>query len=520
MPEASPLLTFEKGRFVLKDLTPKIRTALKHNAHWKSVDAGENYATISLGAAAALRSYADRLVEKIFTRTFQAHYDLPRLPRLANLDLHQRAGLEWVLRRKRSYLAHAPGAGKTAQAILAGALARGEGQCLFIVPPSLVANWEREIRKVTEWIDLWPATGIVPLSAKQDDMAWRADFIICPDSLLTRDWVYSELRAMRKKLIAVDEASRFKESTSERSIAFYGGRLGEVVYPGLFRDARHVVFLDGSPAPSRAMDLWAPTYALHPQAIDCMTRDEFGYRYCGARPNERGEWVFTGSSREDELREKLRDDFMHVVAEGDLSHPERRRTILFMNQDYRSAEHREWERRHLTGETELNEDANQGELARFRKELGVRKIEWTARYVAERLRDKNESILLFAWHREVCEGLYDALSKWRPGLVMGGTRPDIREDSFKQFQSGEKKLLIMNVAAGGRGHNLQRADRVIFAEFSWSDETNVQAEKRASRRGNERAFTRCEYVVSPGSIDERVMSSVFRKQKMGEKLFR
>jgi SNF2 family DNA or RNA helicase len=65
----------------------------------------------------------------------------------------------------------------------------------------------------------------------------------------------------------------------------------------------------------------------------------------------------------------------------------------------------------------------------------------------------------------------------------------------------------------GRGHNLQRADRVIFGEFSWTDELNKQAEKRASRRGNERAFVRCEYVVAPGSIDEKVVQALFTKEK-------
>ena len=63
-----------------------------------------------------------------------------------------------------------------------------------------------------------------------------------------------------------------------------------------------------------------------------------------------------------------------------------------------------------------------------------------------------------------------------------------------------------------------RADRVIFAEFSWTDETNRQAEKRASRKGSDKEFVRCEYIVSPNSMDEVVLQSVFTKQKRVEKV--
>lgn len=516
-------LLFKCGKFRLDGITPDLRIRLSKNAHWSCLSA-TSYETVNLRAAAAFRSSGDESVEKIFNRAFQTHYDLPRLPPLPHLDPHQLEGLKWVLHRKRSYLAHAPGAGKTAQAILAACLKRPDpfdgGCALFIVPPSLTVNWEREIRKFTEWLGIWPAIGIVPSSADQDSMAWRADFIICPDSMLAKPWVYTGLKNRRLDFIAVDEASRFKDPFSERSIAFFGGSVrdekrGDRAFSGLFQNARHVVFLDGSPMPNRPMELWAPTYALHPEAIDCMDQNDFGYRYCGAKPNERGQWEFLHSSHEAELRVKLQKDFMHVVPEDRLSHPERRRSLLFINQDVRSPEHRSWERRHLGGLNldEMDEEASQGELARFRAELGERKVPWVAGYAGERLADKNESILLFAWHRNVVEGLAEKLSKWNPGVIMGGVGSQARESAMDHFQRGKKKLLILNIAAGGRGHNLQAADRVLFGEYSWTDELNKQCEKRASRRGNEKAFTRCEYAVVPGSLDERVLTSIFTKEK-------
>lgn len=510
----NPRLTFRRNRFALSDTTIAHRKILNASAYWTCI-IDDTYETDSLRAALRFRRFADERAGKVFQRSLQQHYSVPpQMPLPDFLDPHQVDGIRWVLSRKRSYLAHAPGAGKTAQAIVASLLSDGEGIALFIVPPSLTVNWVREIEAFTERLGIWPTIGVVPSSAKKDDMAWRAEFIVCPDSMLTKDWVYTRLSGLKKKLVAVDEASRLKDPFSERSIAFYGGRNKDRVFQGLFQDARHVVLLDGSPLLNRPMELWAPTFALHPEAIDCMSQDDFGYRYCGPQITERGQYTFLHSSHEAELKEKLQNDFMHVVTEEKLDHPERRRSILFMNTDVRTAEQKTWERRHLgSGSTELDEDASQGDLASYRKELGMQKVPFIARYIRERLKEKGESILLFAWHREVCEQLLLELVEHNPGLVYGGTHPTERENIFAQFQGGKRKLIIGNILAMGRGHNLQRADRVVFGEFSWTDELNKQCEKRASRRGSEKEFVRCDYIACPNSIDERVLHSIFTKEK-------
>lgn len=519
--ETPETLKYEKGKFVLTEVSSsKLRLKLSRNANWKAIE-NDSYTTTDLGAAATFRKWADERVEKIFNRTFQSHYEVtPRPPfaDLAGLDPTQVKGLTWVTGRKRSYLAHAPGAGKTAIAILAACLTKANGQVLFIVPPGLTTNWEREIYKFSPWVGNYGDVAVVPKSDRQAEMNWCAHFIICADSMMAKPWVYEKLSTMNTfkawKFIAVDEASRFKEPTAERSLAFYGGKTGKKSFLGLFHNARHVVFLDGSPMPNRPIELWAPTYALHPEAIDCRDYDDFGYRYCGAKPNERGQWEYLYSSNEEELKNKLQKDFIQVVTEAELSHPERRRSMLFMSEDVRTTEHREWERRNLTKDFSANgEISSQGEIAHYRKQLGISKIPWVTKYVKERLLEKNESILLFAWHREVCLQLAANLIDWVPGVIIGGTPNSERETLFAEFQNGTRKLLILNILAGGRGHNLQRADRVIFAEWSWGNEVNTQAEKRASRKGSDKSFVRCEYIVAPDSMDEIVLRSVFTKEK-------
>lgn len=453
-------------------------------------------------------------------------YPLPFKSLPSFLDEHQQRGVLHILSRSRSYLAHAPGAGKTVQAITASLYCETKGQTLFIVPPTLTINWEREILKWTEWTNTWFSISIIPRKKGWGNIDWGADFIICPDSMLTRPYILHHLQSIPFKFVAVDEASRFKESTSKRTMALFGGTFKVKQKPparditltsyGLIQDAKHAVLLDGSPMPNRPMELWAPTSAMDPASIDFKSYDDFGYRYCGPTINPMGQWEYKHSSHEAELKEKLQKHFMHVVSESELKHPERRRSLLYMSEDPRTPDIRAWEQKNLGGfdfDTLDEDTAHDKELATWRKDIGIAKAPWVSNYVKERLQSKNESILLFTWHRDVTLHLRDSLREFAPLVVMGGTSKDDREAAFRNFQNGNSKLLIGNISAMGRGHNLQRASRCVFAEYSWCGETNIQAEKRASRKGNDQAFVRCDYVVLPGSLDELILEAVFRKEK-------
>ena len=511
-------LTFEAGYFILH--LEKFCT-LSNVAYWEKIDP-RTYRTNSIKAANKFRARADEKAQRIFEKVFVKFYPEPDLSSLTFLDPHQIDGVRHILTRSRSYLAHAPGAGKTLQAIAAAALTEGSDRVLFIVPPTLTVNWAREIDRFAPMLpfglDLTYTT--IGVSAKRDEVDWSKSVTICPDSMLTKPWVLERLTRMRFKLIAVDEASRFKEATAQRSVALFGGKAGSVRSPGLIYRARHVVLMDGSPMPNRPMELWAPVFAMAPETIDFMEQMDFGLRYCGATVNDWGAFEFKYSSNENELKERLQKSFMHVVGEEKLNHPERRRSILFMNEDVRTIEHKAWDARNLNGLDvgALDDDVKDEELSRWRRELGVRKVPWAVKYIRERLKEKNESLLVFAWHREVCEELAHHLKEFYPGLVMGGTLAEAREAYFREFQAGSRKLIIGNIQAMGRGHNLQKADRAVFVEFSWCNETNVQAEKRASRRGSEKEFVRCEYICAPGSVDEIVLNAVFNKDKMVTKI--
>lgn len=476
--------------------------------------------------AQALRSLASKSAAFMLDRLFVKRYTFDeRLPSF--LDEHQKEGVQWILTRSRSYLAHAPGAGKTCEAIVASCFVRDCKRILFIVPPTLTVNWEREIKL---WSSKLFGDNLVFLpiqtisdSSKKDEISWAAHYFIVPDSMLTKKWVLDNLLSLSFDFVAVDEASRFKNPEAERSKALFGGQLKDKRQsPGLIYGARYAVLLDGSPMPNRHMEMWAPTYAMSPQSIGFMSQRDFGVRYCNAFQDARGHWQYSGSSRSEELHHKLTDSFMHVVTEDRLGHPERMRSITYMDYDPRTPEMIEWEKAHLgatikelveNGEMEENEN-----LSSYRRKLGLSKVPWVVSYIRDKLNHTKESILLFAWHREVCVLLEDELAEFIPGVIIGGTPAKAREEYFNEFQNGERRILILNILAGGRGHNLQRASRVVFAEYAWTDETNKQCEKRASRKGSKHQSVRCEYVIAGGTLDEVVLRIVREKEALIKKV--
>jgi SWI/SNF-related matrix-associated actin-dependent regulator 1 of chromatin subfamily A len=479
------ILTCREGRFFATALPAALPRAMRDR--WTKSRDGE-YSTEDLRAAVTLREYSDDKAREIFNRLFVRSYDFPKTPPSGweKLDSHQKEGVRWILTRSRSYLAHAPGAGKTIETIVATNGVPPGGLYLVVCPPLLVGNWEREIRK------------------------WSIDpdsFLVCADTQLAKN--IDKLVALPLRLVAFDEASRFKEWESLRTQLV--ARLLRT-FPPL------AVFLDGSPMPNRPMEWWAPTWIMAPEAIDFRSQREFGFRYCGPRVNDRGQYEFKWASNSEELHRKLTRTFVHVVTEEQLEHPERRRRILFMNEDVRTARMRKWEERNLPKidlSRGLRALENQS-LAEHCQQLGIRKVRWAAQYVHQRIL-QGDRILVFFWHRAVGHDLAARIAKVHFGSVpyIDGDTPMIkREEMFRQFQCGRSQVIIGNIQAMGRGVNLQKATRIIFVEFAWTDETNKQAEKRASRRGSRRLFVPCDYLCAPDSVDEPRLRVLFRKQRL------
>jgi SNF2 family DNA or RNA helicase len=92
------------------------------------------------------------------------------------------------------------------------------------------------------------------------------------------------------------------------------------------------------------------------------------------------------------------------------------------------------------------------------------------------------------------------------------TPPARRQEEIDGFQKHGGIFLAQQTAAG-IGITLTRAHEIVLVEPSWSPSDNDQAIKRIHRIGQDKPC-RARIFLVPDSLDEAVMGTLLRKQKM------
>lgn len=504
-------LTFQGNQFVIQG--PEILPG----PSWEKL-AKASFATTDIKAAVRFRSRADMKAERIFSKFMLTSFELP--PKIVSplgLDLYpfqSDFGVPHILGGNRTYLAHQPGLGKSAQAICA--VNSKPGRALIVCPSFLKVNWAREI---TTWSAVdFPSIEVVPETMKRRYANWNADFIIVSDSMLLRDWVRAGLLAQEFRFVFIDEGHRFKTPEAARTVALFGGQTAHFKSPGLIYRSEHVCVLSGTPLLNRPIELWPILYAMAPELIDFMPYQDFGFHYGGAVQDERGRWRFVGSANEKELKNKIMGRFMQRITKKHVLKdlPDKvREVIAIADFDQRQPEIKAMDRSLLLQfrESGFERPKELGDYATVRHETGLSKIIWSAHFIDNILTgDQLEQIILFAHHRDVVSGLAKALEHWKPEVINGGVSLSDRTKIQDRFQEGNCRLIIGNIDAMNLGLTLTAATRVVFTEYSWTPALNEQAEDRAHRIGQKDSIF-CQYLVLQGSIDEAILSSVLSKEK-------
>lgn len=506
-------LTFHDQNFILSSMAETFMGSPK----WQRIK-NDTFRTKDINEAARFRQYADGIAERIFSKLMLKNYIVPSggilvPPHLKLMPFQEHQGIPHILKTSRTYIAHQPGLGKTAQAVCA--VNTKPGRALVIVPSFLKTNWAREI---TQWsFKDFPEIAVVPEKSKSHLMNWNADWVICSDAVLDRPWVQEGLLKTEFRFIFIDEAHRFKTPEANRTISLFGGANAKVKSRGLIYDAEHVVALSGTPMLNRPFELWPIVYAMAPEVINFMSRMNFGFRYCGPRQDERGRYTFLGSTREEELNKKIMGHFMHRLRKDDVLKdlPDKIREIITVNDDTRAQEIKLLDRDVMRTFkfAKLGKPKDLGDYAKIRHANGLAKVKWATEFVFNYLQfDETEQIILFAHHRDVVDDLRKNLFMFQPVVINGGVSTERRTEIEDLFQSGKRRLIIGNLDAMNLGLTLTKATRVVFAEYAWTPALNEQAEDRAHRIGQKDSVY-CQYLVLPNSIDELVLISILRKEK-------
>ncbi len=400
------------------------------------------------------------------------------------LDAH-RFSVTRLKTHRAVYLAMRPGLGKTiVSALLSNTRQLHERRkILYVCPPSLRPNVEAEFKK-------W-------------GLSQAAMPVIVTDSELR------DAEAFECDVAFVDEAQRFKNEKTQRTKGLMR----------LLKGARKVVFLSGTPMPnSRPVELWV---VLKNFAPDVFGTDFFAFarRYCGAHKTDFG-WKFDGFTNKKEFKAKLCQSFMLRQDKSLVKLPPLREGILTVGDDIPPIVGALETKilRHYTKEDliEGRLTAAKGEgplhLSRYMKLLGVEKLKYVFPVIEHLLYETDESVLIFAHHADVVQGLAEFLANFRPIVISGKTPTKARDAMVKRFQSGDTRVGVLNTVAGGIGWNLTRATRILLVEFSWRDGDNRQAIDRAHRIGQEFPVL-AQYVVLKDSLDAKRLEVVLRKRR-------
>jgi SWI/SNF-related matrix-associated actin-dependent regulator 1 of chromatin subfamily A len=431
-----------------------------------------------------------------------APLDLPRLG--GELKPFQRAGVRYLLRQRRSFLADEQGLGKTIEA-LATLEADGAYPAVVVCPASLKLNWMREI---DHWL---PARTAQMLDGNSGAVSAADITVVNYDIVAGR---VDQLTATAPRAVVLDESHYCKNPGAKRTQA--AQRLcGAVPRDGV------VLALTGTPVMNRPPELISQLRILG-RLGDFGSGAQFGQRFRGVGGTEshlRLHWHL-----------RARCFVRRLKAEVLPQLPAKTRAVVPVSLDnepeYRLAEQDmiAWLRTQPLDLRELDTKV----AAALRAERLVRlnalkllaargKLHAALHWIHDFL-SSGEPLVVFARHREIQHAVLDRF----PGAlhVLGEDSQRARDQAVRGFQGKDgfqvddgrdRQLIVCSIEVAGQGITLTRSSNVAFLELDWTPAKHDQAEDRCHRIGQQDAVN-ATYLLAADTIDETIAALLERKR--------
>jgi hypothetical protein len=124
---------------------------------------------------------------------------------------------------------------------------------------------------------------------------------------------------------------------------------------------------------------------------------------------------------------------------------------------------------------------------------------------------QGKAVVIFMNFRDSVDALASQLNCPR---IMGGQEASARQQVIDDFQNDEKRVLVVNIAAGGTGLSLHDTNgnypRVALISPTFSAKDHLQALGRIHRNGA-KSHALQKILVAAGSVEETVISSIQNK---------
>jgi len=429
---------------------------------------------------------------------------------------HQKVAIEKLLANDRFILADEMGAGKSTSAVIA-ALESGAKKILIVCPASLKINWQKEIKIYTD-------KKILIVEGRK----WGSIFdfyIINYDILKNYHTTEKSEDSDDYKLIInegfdvaiIDEAHFLSNAASNRS----------KLLNDILEKIPKVWLLTGTPMTNRPINYFNLLKIVHSPVAS--NWQHYVKRYCKGfrfKSNGRTIWNTSGHSNLDELREMTKNIVLRRMKSDILDLPEKIVTPIFLElkSTYYNEELEEFMR--ITEEnkhrTTLNINTQEeepdrenliavlGRLMKVRQVLAFEKIPYTCELIDKAL-DQDKKVLVFTNFTMTLDMLHEKYKK-NSVVLDGRMTANQKEASKEKFQNDPKiKVFILNIIAGGVGHNLTAAEVVIMNDLSFVPAHHAQSEDRAHRPNQKNSVT-IYYPIFENTI-EQIVYNILQSKK-------
>ncbi len=407
----------------------------------------------------------------------------------------QRAGVEYLLKQRRSFLADEQGLGKTVEA-LATIEADGAYPAIVVCPASLKLNWMREIGR---WL---PERSAQMLGGNRGAVPGADLTVVNYDIVAGR---LEALTALAPRAVALDESHYCKNPGAKRTQAAQQ-LCASVPREGL------VLALTGTPLMNRPPELISQLRILG-RLGDFGSGTQFGQRFRGHDAHQRLHWHLRARC----FARRLKADVLPQL-------PAKTRAVVPVALDneaeYRLAERDvvAWLRsqpldlRALDAKVAAALRAERLVRLNALKRLAARgKLHAALHWIHDFL-SSGERLVVFALHREIQHAVLERF----PGAlhIIGADSQRARDTAVRAFQEPDadgNQLIVCSIEVAGQGITLTRSSNVAFLELDWTPAKHDQAEDRCHRIGQQDAVN-ATYLLAADTIDETIATLLERKR--------
>ena len=401
-----------------------------------------------------------------------------------------------AMRNGRVALGDGMGTGKTLQSLAWIAYNRSFPALIVVNAPTRL-QWEKEFKRWLSLVPNCPHRVQILYGTRTRKLDKSCSYIVNWDILT---YWQDELAATGFECLIGDEAQAIGNPESKRALAF---RHLAAVIP-------ECIVMSGTPARSRPAQFWTMVSCVEPKMFP--TYKGYLWRYTCPKATPWGV-QFDGARNVKELHAKLvsvmlrrtKDDVMKDL-------PPKTLDVIPLEAD--AAELAEYN----------SEEAGIAELQGIAARERLTNLTRTAYAVKEKsllnwvrcFMESDEKLLLFAWHRDVVDRLFEELKEYNPAKIYGGVTLQQREAEKEKFiQDDSCRIMICNIQSGGTGvDGFQKVCcNVAFAEFASTSTDMEQAEDRLHRGGQERPVS-VYYLIATGTIDEDMAEALDSKKKV------